>query len=109
MRLTSTQTFAGIGSVNYTVFADTTNTLFGKGAQIATAGCTQATVCPAFVTGPSPAAAPYSMTSVEAVTLPSNGVFVVGDLLFLGTRSLPSSESRRRGRVRGSRPAGRAG
>jgi len=56
---------SGTGSTVFTSYVDSTNAAFGTGTQVGT------TTSGGIVTGPGPSKDPFSMTNVEAITLPA--------------------------------------
>jgi len=58
----------GVGNATYTSYVDNTNKPFGTGITVATVG-----TAGGVTTGSGPTANPFSMTNVEAITLPTNG------------------------------------
>ena len=57
-----------VGTATYTSYVDNTNKPFGTGTTVATVG-----TAGGVATGSGPTANPFSMTNVEAITLPTNG------------------------------------
>jgi hypothetical protein len=76
---TITSTVVG-GTVQYTSYYDSTNTLFGKGTLIGTQG-PFATAVNMVTTGPGPATGTFSLTTVETFVMGANGIAVTDDAL----------------------------
>jgi hypothetical protein len=71
--LQASDTFGATGTVQYSGYANTSNTLLGLTTQLVTAPATNVNVLP--ITGLAPLSSPYSLTLVAAITLGSTEYF----------------------------------